>query len=156
MSYGDYVIRRQERLVDDEFERAMLHKSATVALAYNDWLILLVCAILVWVLPGYYALAGLLAIIPLLFSRIIGIQWMRRTVPLPRYAVPSKGEFLGMLAAMAIVMVGFFENVGWPKDPFSFLIPFLGGLTGSYYAYRRSGARREADRRALDAEQAED
>ncbi|WP_018118740.1 hypothetical protein [Corynebacterium mastitidis] len=155
MSYGDYVIRRQERLVDDEFERAMLHKSATVALSYNDWLILAACAALVWLLPGNYALAGLIAIVPLSFSRFLGIQWMRRTVPLPRYAVPSKGEFLGMVAAMAIIAVGLYHNLGWPKDPFSFL-PLLGGLTGSYYAYRRSGARREADRRALDAEQAED
>ncbi|WPF66958.1 MULTISPECIES: hypothetical protein [unclassified Corynebacterium] len=150
MSYADFAIKQHERLVDDEFERAMLHKSSTVALAYNDWLCLGSAVILAWILPGYYSLAGLIAIAPITFSRLIGIQWLRRFTPRPRYLAPSKWEIILQVIIFAAIVVGVFHNIGWPKDPFSFILPASGGLLGTYYAYKRSEARREEDRKALD------
>lgn len=150
MSYADFSIKRYERLVDDEFERSILHKSSTVALAYNDWLSLGSAVVLAWILPGHYSVAGLIAIIPITLSRFIGVQWLRRSIPRPRYLAPSKREFVLLLVCFAAMTVGVFQNIGWPKDPFSFLLPVSGGLLGSYYAYKRSAARREEDRKILD------
>ncbi|KQB83726.1 sulfite exporter TauE/SafE family protein [Corynebacterium oculi] len=150
MSYADFVIQRNENLVDDEFERAMLHKSSTVALAYNDWLCLGSAVVLAWLLPGHYAYASLLAIIPMAFSQIIGVMWLRRSTPRPRSSMPSQKEIILQLLAFSAIVVGVFQSAGWPKDPFSFIIPCIGGLAGTYYAYKRSEERREKDRRALD------
>ncbi|KQB86295.1 hypothetical protein [Corynebacterium lowii] len=152
MSYADYVIKRTNRLVDDEFEQAMLHKSSTVALAYNDWFCIVLGVIFAWVLPGAYSLlACIILLIPLTLPRLIGVYWMRRTVPIPRYSTQSPPEFILSVLLMVCMGVGIFHNIGWPSDPFAFT-PFIGGLGGAYYGYKRSEKRREEDRKRLDKE----
>ncbi|MBC3186141.1 hypothetical protein H7347_06070 [Corynebacterium sp. zg-331] len=107
MSYADYVIRRQERLVDDEFERAMLHKASTVSLAYSYWLSLTITATLAWLLPGDHAYLSLVALLPALFSPLGGLHWLRRTTPRPRYQRNSTPECIAAVFIFIVICNGY-------------------------------------------------
>ncbi|KQB86294.1 hypothetical protein [Corynebacterium lowii] len=153
MSYADYAIKRTNRLVDDEFEQAMLHKSSTVAVAYNDWLSLLIAAVLAWVLPGYYSLLCALPLFASSFAQLAGIRWLRRTVAIPCAHTRSLPELLIAAPLCIIATVGMAYKLHLLGE--SIITLLIGGLTGLiftmyHYGTKQSEKRRRKDRQRLD------
>ena len=113
MSYADSLINRYEATVDDEYQRMLLHQSSTVAFTAMMWLCYILAVVLIWAMPGrnMEIVAIALFLIPLL-ALVVGQNWLRRKVPLPRISRLSKGEVVALVIVFALWVGGIARSRG--------------------------------------------
>lgn len=107
MSYADVVIERSDATVDDEYQRALLHKSYTYGFTMLMWANYVLAAVLVWLIPEQKMLFVTVAIIVMpLVGLMFSQRWLRRQVPMPRVNGLTKGEIAAMVVIIGLWMVG--------------------------------------------------
>ncbi|MDR7329023.1 hypothetical protein [Corynebacterium guangdongense] len=83
-SIGDHLIARADATVDDEFERAILHRSASVY-AHVTVIVSMACmVVLAWALPGWLSLWSTLLAAPMLLAEFTSQAWLRGQIASPR------------------------------------------------------------------------
>lgn len=159
MTLTDNLLDRVEATVDDEYQRAVLHKGSTVSLYYGAYLSVFLGAALAWLVPADRAYVPLLAIVPPVVGSIIGTAWVKRRVPRPRLARPGPLEVAVAIVATGIWLAGIQFN-----RPDGDLQTALGLVTGAivggviaFFAIRVfTREARERDEERLDAEFGDD
>lgn len=149
---GDTILTKTEKPLGDEYEKQVYHQASTIALTFTPTFTIIMGAILGWVLPGFYSLAALLVLIPMLGPNIIHEQWMKSRAPRP--AVKLRDGMWGLAAVnliLAFIMLfGIAYNV--PEQAGSLI---WGGLVGGGAALLTvpliTKIRRDRDEKRLNA-----
>ncbi len=149
-SLGDRLVTRVETTVDDEFERAVLHRSSSVFAQISVAATMVGMVVLAWALPGWLSLWSSLLIVPLLLAEMIAQTWLRSQVASPRASRMS----VRTVIALAVFTVAWAAGVQYQTSGLS--DGFGGGaLTGAMLGLLATlifGPRIMQNNRARDAE----
>ena len=99
-------LKRLDASVDDEYERHILHRAASVAQYYHLWFLLLSLAITPWVIPDHAVVAVLLMLLPMTLAGAISQRWLRTYNPRPRMVHSTVLEVFGRVALLCIMLWG--------------------------------------------------
>lgn len=100
---GDYLVNFTKTYVDDEFEEITEHRANTVFMWVSIMASYVTAALLCWVLPGWYSVAGLVLLIPFLIAALWSRAWMRNYVPLPK--TPRMPAYIAVIFVSTFLMV---------------------------------------------------
>lgn len=159
MSFTDTLLDRMESTVDDEYQATVLHRSSSISWYAVVYLTMALSAALAWLVPTDRSWIALLPFAPILIASLIGLSWMKRQVPRPRYMRFTPAEWGLIFLILCIMLGGMYYN-----DPDANLATatgfVVGGIIGGVVAMvstklsTKHGRKRDEDR--LDGELADD
>ncbi|MFW0111165.1 hypothetical protein [Rothia sp. CCM 9416] len=156
MSINQRILDRYDASMDDEFERQALYRAIAISYAWVINLMFGACAVLAWVLPGWYAMWAVLPLGVLIFSMTIRDFWLRQHAPRPRITPYSKVGLVFALVVSMLMMSGIYRNILGLVDPDMSRGMIVGGVVGaigSLFVLRDiSTKQRQRDRQRLDAQ----
>ena len=132
-SLGDRLVARSEATVDDEFERAVLHRSSSIASQVAIVTALVVMAVLAWVLPGWHSLWSMLLLAPAVIGEIVSQSWMRAQVASPRAAGVGVAGKIFLVVLIIVWAAGLQFRIGGVTGDFASGFgdgALVGGLIG--------------------------
>ena len=149
-SLGESLVARSEATVDDEFERAVLHRSSSVFAQISVAATMVGMVILAWALPGWLSLWSILPIVPLLLAEMIAQTWLRSQVASPRATRIAAGTVIALVVFAIAWAAGVQHQISGLSDGFG-----GGALTGAIIGLVATlvfGPRIMQNNRARDAE----
>lgn len=127
--FGNRIITTVDATVDDEYERSVLHRSASIYARMIIWSTFVLMMVLAWVLPGWHSLWAAALIIPLLISEGVAQAWMRAHVAAPRPYRLDAQAVIGLIVVVIVMAAGIAYNTADAAGSFGPGV-LIGGAVG--------------------------
>lgn len=154
MSYNDATLQYFDKSVDDEYERAMLHRSSTVSMYLMIWFSFAAGALLAWVLPGLLSFWSMLLFLPPLLGNLLGERWLKQHAPRPAYPGLPRRDWAILIPILLIWLGGIFYNVFEGTAPALSMVigGIFGGLFANWFIKKHNARNRQRDAERLNSE----